>query len=111
LTGRTAGENPHVHIDRRSFALHQLVATKLEADPGVLEIARANIARWRSLGHREVCLDAWEAILAGGQQAVVRFLRSSGQRATRLRQSSPFVGVLSADERDEVFRAFRERGA
>lgn len=111
MSRRADGENPHVRIDRRSLALHRLVATKLEADPRVLESARATIARWRSLGHREACLDEWEAVLAGGPQAVARFLRSSGQRATRLRQSSPFAGVLSADERDEVFRAFRERGA
>ena len=36
----------HAWIDRRSLALHEAVAAKLEAQPQLLDIARANLQRW-----------------------------------------------------------------
>lgn len=104
---RRGRDNPHVRIDRRSLAFHRLIATKIEADPGVVARARDNITRWSSKGHREVYLDEWSRILSSGPREIIRFLRSSGQRATRLRQSSPFTGVLSDEERAGIMQAYR----
>ena len=36
----------HEWIDRRSLALHEAVAAKLESDPRLLEVARGNLERW-----------------------------------------------------------------
>ena len=104
---RRGGENPHVRIDRRSMAFHRLIATKIESDPAVVARARDNIARWSARGDREAYLDEWSRILASDPRKIVRFLQSSGQRATRLRQSSPFTGVLSDEERAAILRAYR----
>ena len=42
----TRGVRTHEWIDRRSLALHEAVAAKLEAQPQLLDVARANLARW-----------------------------------------------------------------
>lgn len=36
---------------------------------------------------------------------LLEFLVAPTERATRLRQSSPFVGILTSEERDAVFAA------
>lgn len=38
---------------------------------------------------------------------VAEFLRDTGERATRLRQSSPFPGILTVQEREEIFARFK----
>ncbi|TAM87616.1 hypothetical protein EPN42_10905 [bacterium] len=104
---RHGRENPHVRIDRRSMAFHRLIATKIETNPGIVARARDNIDRWSSQGSQEAYLDEWRRILSGDPREIAQFLRSSGQRATRLRQSSPFTGVLSREERAAIMRAYR----
>jgi hypothetical protein len=37
-------------------------------------------------------IDEWEALLNGNFDELLRFMVSSDERATRLRQSSPFTG-------------------
>ena len=41
----------HEWIDRRSLALHHAVAAKLEAQPELLDVARANLRRWLLVNH------------------------------------------------------------
>ena len=36
----------HARIDARSLAMHRAIATKLIADPALLNIARDNLKRW-----------------------------------------------------------------
>lgn len=103
---RRGGENGHDVVDRRSLAFHRLIAAKIEAEPELVEVASRNIDRWKHQGRAEVYLSEWERVLQGGVGEVVRVLRSTGQRATRLRQSSPFVGILAQEERDGILRAY-----
>jgi hypothetical protein len=94
----------HEWIDRRSLALHEAVAAKLEADPALLQIARANLARWLST-NPAASLREWQRVLEERSFGeVVALLRDEGERATRLRQSSPFAGVLTPDERRSILR-------
>jgi hypothetical protein len=37
---------------------------------------------------------------------LANFLRSRSEEATRMRQSSPFVGILTEDERSMVMRKY-----
>jgi hypothetical protein len=104
---RRGEESGHDAVDRRSLAFHRLIATKIEAEPDLVNVASRNIDRWRHQGRTERYLKEWEGVLRGGADEVVRVLRSTGQRATRLRQSSPFVGILAKEERDGILRAYR----
>jgi hypothetical protein len=98
----------HAVLDARSLALHAVIARKIERDPRVLAKARRNLDRWRKARGREShALAEWRAMLTRPWQEVAAFLVDPGEHATRLRQSSPFAGVLTATERGRIYAAFR----
>ena len=98
----------HRRLDARSLALHALIAHKLVRDPGVLDQARRNLDRWRAArGEEPAALAEWRAILKRPRREVAALLVDPGENATRLRQSSPFTGVLTAAQRRRVYEAFR----
>ena len=84
----------------------QLVADKLQRAPELLQVARDNITRWRAQGqtapHR---LDQWERLIveaqAGepGMRNLMDVLLGAGEEHGRLREFSPFPGVLTREER------------
>jgi hypothetical protein len=101
----------HQWIDRRSLALHRVVADKIESDPALLDLARQNVKRWLS-SHRAPALVEWEHLLDTRPVGdIVGILRAADENATRLRQSSPFAGVLSASERRAVLEQYDARRA
>ena len=91
----------HQEIDERSLAMHRLIAEKLRRDPALFENVRATLIRWRST----VCqasqpyLNEWELLIQQGMDACLAVAIEDSQRATALRQSSPFCGVLTEPER------------
>jgi hypothetical protein len=99
----------HRLLDVRSLAMHAVIARKIERDPALLEVARRNLARWndRYEGNPPAWLTEWQALLKEPWPAVASFITESSERATRLRQSSPFAGVLSNAERWRIHEAFR----
>ena len=95
--------------DRRSLALHDAVAAKLEAQPELLDVARANLQRWLRLNPAPA-LHEWAHLLDSlSVPALVGLLRSGDERATRLRQSSPFAGFLTAQERQAILNDYESR--
>lgn len=74
---------------------------KLRADSGLVEKARANIAHWlRTCDERAAPdLREWQRLLDGSFDDLLAVLFSADERATRLRQSSPFYGILTPEER------------
>lgn len=49
-------------------------------------------------------LDEWERMLAAPTGELIEFMLATGERADDLRQMTPFAGVLSDDERNQVVR-------
>lgn len=98
----------HRRLDQRSLALHCLIADKLAANPALLEVAQCNLIRWRET-LRGAWLDEWEALLAGPFDALMAFLREDSETATRLRQSSPFAGILTEQERLAIYESYSAR--
>jgi hypothetical protein len=92
----------HEWIDRRSLALHEAVAAKLEVDPDLLEVARANLRRWLTTAPRPAWLEWYRLIDTTPLSELTGLLRAADERARRLRQSSPFAGVLTPDERRRI---------
>ncbi|MBN4047602.1 helix-turn-helix domain-containing protein [Acidimicrobiaceae bacterium AH-315-P05] len=90
--------------ERRSLAMSTAVAAKLRENPAlVMAKGSENIERMRSIGPGEQrWVDVWESVLALGAGPVEALLTSLDQFARDLRQSSPFAGVLSEDERRKV---------
>lgn len=101
------GMKTHHEIDRRSLLLHRLVSRRVQSDPSLMNRVHGTVARWRRLRPESPALQEWAELLSQlDAPGVVRFLRSRGAAATRLRQSSPFVGILTEEERAKVFRRY-----
>jgi hypothetical protein len=100
----------HRLIDERSLAFGRAIAARLVDDPSLIERARANLARWMPTASPGVRpdLEAWLAALEGPLDGVIRLLTSDDESAARLRQSNPFAGVLSQEERLTILKRFRE---
>lgn len=106
----------HEDIDRRSVVLHAKVAERLREQPCLIEVARANLERWRGqCGADDLAADAlseWQAILDTLSLAeLCALLVQQDERAARLRQSSPFAGILSSREVWEIKRQFKSEEA
>ena len=100
----------HGRLDERSLALHRLVAEKVLADPALLDKARGNVRRWQeSHDSPSLALVEWEQILTGTPDQVARFLAERSEKATRLRQSSPFTGILTEPERLAIYESHSTR--
>ena len=99
----------HRILDARSLAMHCRIAQKISRDPDLLNKARENLRRWlaKSEGRKTHYLREWEQILDCPWPAIAELITSMSEEATRLRSSSPFAGVLTEDERDQVYAAFR----
>jgi hypothetical protein len=115
MPGRERGKEPaswssdRARLDARSLALHRLVAEEIRRDASVVDIARSNIARWHAESRVPVESSAyaeWLDLLDGSIDQLLAVLESDDQHATRLRQSTPFSGILTPAEREAVFAAF-----
>ena len=104
----------HEWIDERSLELDRQVATKLRADPSLLERARTTLDRWlaqRPSGVPSV-LREWQEILSRWPlERSLELLASSDENTRRLRQSSPFCGILSPEERLAILKDYESRRA
>jgi hypothetical protein len=92
----------HDWIDRRSLALHEAVAAKLDERPELLHVAHDNLARWLQRSPSPA-LQEWRDLLGRATLAdITTLLRSPADSAARLRQSSPFAGILTPQERRTI---------
>ena len=100
---------PNEHPDRMSHRIHdevglelaRQVAVRLRESGQPLVIARENLARWRRLNPGSPallrCYDEWDAILGRPVEGICNVLCADTEEGRRLRQNSPFAGVLSAE--------------
>lgn len=101
----------HRLIDERSLAFERLIAAKLRSDPALLNTARGNLMRWLetcSPGVRPALLE-WQQLISGPFSELLSRMGATDERATRLRQSSPFCGILTEEERLSILREFHAR--
>lgn len=95
----------HDDHDARARRLAVAIAAKIKSDPGLVRIARQQIKKREKVASaREVReLKEWSRILATMSNARLRqFLVEDGERAKRLRQTLPGIGLLSPAEREAV---------
>jgi hypothetical protein len=89
--------NPHQAIDEENRERDQRLASALRSDPALVRVAWENLGRWLAAeaDQPHVALLEWQAILEFLMPAeIADFLESRTPKAERLRQSSPFVGML-----------------
>jgi hypothetical protein len=99
-------KNAHDRNERFSLLLHRELARALEIDPGgVLSRGRRNILRWQAAqGHTVQAWDEWLKLLDAGAEAVRKIMLDEGQHGARLRQSSPFAGIIPNRRRWELLK-------
>jgi hypothetical protein len=100
----------HRRLEERSLALHQLIAQKVRTAPALLDKARDNLRRWQQKNaNPSPTLAEWEQIISSPVDQIVAFLQERSEMATRLRQSSPFCGILTEAERRAIYESYSAR--
>ena len=103
-----SGYSSHRLLEARSLAMHAVIAAKIERDPKLLDISRRNLKRWRasSAGDVPVWLEEWTRIMKRPWREIAAVITEPSEEGARLRQSSPFAGVLTQSERRRIYDAF-----
>jgi hypothetical protein len=102
----------HQDLDRVSLEVARRVAARLECHPELIEAARANLRRWIDRNASAPRLvqgyQEWLTILDLSIPQVQATLTAETDEGQRLRQNSPFVGVLSQEEIKAIRAAVRD---
>jgi acyl-CoA reductase-like NAD-dependent aldehyde dehydrogenase len=97
----------HRTAERRSLAMHALVAERL--DDATVARALERVERWRATpGARDpAVLLRWEQLLRGPRAELAATLTADTPEAGDLRQHTPFAGVVAPSERWRIIREVR----
>jgi hypothetical protein len=96
----------HEITDRMSLEMGRRVATRLVENPGLIQVAVDNLDRWTRLNASAPsllkCYAEWRQILARPVEEICAILSSETEESQRLRQNSPFAGVLRRRQQIKV---------
>lgn len=103
------GYSSHRLLEARSLAMHAVIAQKIERDLKLLDVPRNNLKRWSARWENEApaWYHEWCEIMDRSWPEIAAIITEPSEEGARLRQSSPFPGVLSAAERRRIYEAFR----
>lgn len=104
----------HQFLDQLALVYHREIAARLMASPAeVIGLARENLNRWIQVhaGTGTVyALKEWQTLLdTKTVPELVAIMTEDSDEGQRLRQSTPFAGVLSDHERKEIMTRCEER--
>ena len=96
--------NPHGSIDAENRQRDRRLAALIREQPAIIEHARRNLRQWTAhWGHSNPAWEEWSLILRMLTAAqLADFLESGTPKAERLRQSSPFLGLLAEADGPQV---------
>jgi len=104
----------HKTLDQIKLAQHKLIAKKLQENPeAILTLARRNLRRY--IDRRPVPASylwrEWRRTLLeeNSIERIVAVMTAKTQRATELRQASPFAGALTHEEIARTIQREKER--
>jgi len=103
--GSSTLDGSHGALDSRAHERAKLVSSMIEKDPTLVPKAREWIERVleEDRGMAAADLREWRALLdTYSLPRLARFVKSRTPRAERLRQSSPFLPVLTEHQRDQL---------
>jgi hypothetical protein len=101
-------------IDLWALEYHKRVAERMRIDPeGVVTKARENLKRWLSdypAGSSDAqCLEEWRGLLETRTvPELIALITEDSDEGQRLRSSTPFTGILSFEEREEIYNRHAE---
>jgi hypothetical protein len=103
----------HIRIEERSIALHFAVADRIRKNHKLMREAEQNLQRYLQQSFSEGktptrSLLEWQELLENKSlEEFLEFIVSDSERARRMRQSSPFAGIISPQERWRIYEAYR----
>ena len=101
----------HELLDEISLELGRRTAARLRQQPDMLQLAHENLARWSQQNADAPallrCYAEWRELLNHPLEEICAVLTSENEDGQRLRQNSPFAGVLTAREVWELKQNFR----
>ncbi len=102
--------SPSNFVDSFNLMLHRAVAEKLRQNPkAAMQIARKNLEHWSK--NKSFALTEWQNILENRTpEEIAKIISQDTDEGQRLRSSSPFAGVLTESERDEIWSECAEIG-
>jgi hypothetical protein len=97
----------HRKLEERSLALHREIARRIRRNPALLSSVRERLIKDIRSGRFSISLtDAmqeWLDLLnSNSVEQVLELLVDDGENARRLRQSTPFAGILTQEERRRI---------
>jgi hypothetical protein len=115
FTEQTIQPGSHQFIDLVNLAYHREIAARLRVTPdGILARARSNLKRWLANyepGSAEArCFEEWMHLLETRTVLeLIAIITADTEEGQRLRQSTPFTGILSSQTRKEIVKRCEER--
>ena len=105
----------HEYQDRVSLEMARIVAAGLPDHGEWLDLARKNLENWSARNRHAPqilrCYDEWRRLLDLSIPEICAILTAESDEGQRLRQTSPFVGVLSPQEVWQINRRLRDESA
>jgi hypothetical protein len=105
----------HGKRERQSLELHRAIAERLRRNPDLAARARDNLARWMTQHGDGPLLPAyreWSELLEHlSVGEIIELITEKSENATRLRQNSPFAGILSPREVWKIKQSTKEHAA
>lgn len=98
----------HRAAELNGLLYHRLLAQRL--DQKLVDDARRRLERWGEEGRiHPRWADEWRRVLALPLSRIAKTISADSQRAQDLRQTSPFAGALTEQERRRLNRTVEER--
>ncbi len=98
-----------IFTNEASYRRYLKMADKIEADPVLLDIPLANVARWLAQDHSAPRrLEQWRGIILAARESpagmaeLLRLMRDNSEEAQHLKSFSPMVGILTKQENREA---------
>lgn len=92
----------HEVLDQQSLALDRVIAGRIRENPALIDLARSNLQSWLQWNSSVAlirCYREWlEIIDSPNREHLFQILTTDSEENRRLRQNSPFVGILTTTE-------------
>lgn len=106
------GDDKHKAIDLRNLKFGHMIVEKLRTQPNLLDLANGNLERWiqQNPENPHPAYLEWKYILEEQNiREIIALLTQDSENARRLRQSNPFAGSLTPQERWGVIQSHDKR--
>jgi hypothetical protein len=105
----------HRRLEERSLALHREVVRRIRKNPDLLTAVRDRLTKDIQSGQFSVsvtdAMQEWLDLLkTDSLEKILELMIDQGEKARRLRQSTPFAGILTQEERRRILDKHESAG-